>query len=311
MKGGSRSWLIRKACRNPIPRPMSRVRTIASGDHPRGGGHRRGRPGSQPVGHQLGADDRRERDHRADREVDPPGDDHDRRADREDAEQRHLMEQRLAAVLHEERRAMGRGNRSPPGPRRSPRRGPTRVPGRPSARRSLLRGDGDASLPWDLEVAGFPVLSFGGIAMQDPGNGRHAIPALRPSDRERFYGACPTHFEGSGFQPPGRRCATKPPRPRACAAIGVARMFRTDRRAGTIRHPIGRDSQADHLVQLVIHEESNVESSFFSAFSTFFSTFTSTLARAWGRGRGRERGPWRPAWRPSPRTTACSGCSRP
>ena len=90
---GSRSWLIRKACRSPIARPMSRVRAIARPTTPEEGGIAAVGPDRSQSVSSLALDDRREGDDRADREVDAPGDDHHRRPDREHAEQRHLVEQ--------------------------------------------------------------------------------------------------------------------------------------------------------------------------------------------------------------------------
>ena len=84
MNGGSRSRLIIKAWTSPMVDPMSRVRPMASAIKPVEGGA--GRSVAQPLGQELGADDRRQRDDGPGREVDPAGDDHHCRADGQHAE---------------------------------------------------------------------------------------------------------------------------------------------------------------------------------------------------------------------------------
>ena len=75
---------------------------IASADQRRRRRRRRRAAAAQPLGQQLGADDRGQGDDGAGRQIDPPGDDHQRGADGEHAEEGDPVEQRLEAVRLEE-----------------------------------------------------------------------------------------------------------------------------------------------------------------------------------------------------------------
>ena len=102
MNGGSRNRLIIRACIIPTARPIRSVSATAATTTAIDGDDAEAR--GEPRSHQLGADDRRQGDHRPDREVDAPGDDHHRRADREHAMKRDVVGQ-VPAGCHGEKKA--------------------------------------------------------------------------------------------------------------------------------------------------------------------------------------------------------------
>ena len=102
MKGGSRSKLIIKRMTEPDRRSHEQRQTDRQRDRARSTAAADDRV-AQPLGQQLGADDRRERDDGAGRKVDSAGDDHHRRADGQHAEEGDRVQKRLKTVALVER----------------------------------------------------------------------------------------------------------------------------------------------------------------------------------------------------------------